>query len=304
MNRDDYFEDLIEHLLKNHLQAIRNQLKNDKFLSSILSIFSIEDPSIDRDLWTNLSLFNDSEVKFSSDIKDKHSFKKLLKFSKLDIIKVNSKNNLNYVDFNTSSHKKTIMTTDFKKDSIWTNEFLEKWYLDSGYMVSDESNKDMITYSFKKSSKLENNLLMLLCQNFLNDDNSRMSLSKSSLKRANLDKFTYLCCFSQAHKNIFGKDNTNVSKECLLLPFTKLFKNDNKYLNTYNLETLVDLVCEELKQGNPTLKKEQVEESYKEIIILVDEKMKDDLLWKKARKHEEGFEPHNISELQKKYNFK
>ena len=196
------------------------------------------------------------------------------------------------------------MTTEFKEDSIWTNKFLEKWYLNSGYMVSDKSNKDMITYSFKKSSKVENNLLMLLCQKFLNDDNSRMSLSKSSLKRANLDKFAYLCCFSKAHENIFGKDNKNVSKECLLLPFTKLFKNNNKYLSTYNLETLVDLVFEDLKQENPSLSRKQVEESYKEIIILVDEMMKDDMLWKKARKRGDGFEPHNISELQKRYNFK
>ena len=199
-----------------------------------ISIFSIEDPRIDNDLWTELSLFDDSEVKFSSDLKDKHSFKELLKLPKLDIIKVNSKNDHNYVNFNTNSYKKTIMTTNFKKDSIWTNKFLEKWYLNSGYMVSDESNKDMITYSFKRSSGVENNLLMLLCQDFLNDDNSRMSLSKSSLKRANLDKFTYLCCFSKAHKNIFGKDNTNVSEECFLLPFTKLFKNDKKHLNIVN----------------------------------------------------------------------
>lgn len=304
MDRNEYFEDLIEHLLKNHLEAIRNQLKNDKFLSSILSIFSIEDPRIDNDLWTELSLFDDSEVKFSSDLKDKHSFKELLKLPKLDIIKVNSKNDHNYVNFNTNSYKKTIMTTNFKKDSIWTNKFLEKWYLNSGYMVSDESNKDMITYSFKRSSGVENNLLMLLCQDFLNDDNSRMSLSKSSLKRANLDKFTYLCCFSKAHKNIFGKDNTNVSEECFLLPFTKLFKNDKKHLNTYNLETLIDLVFEDLKQENLSLNREQVEKSYKEIIVLVDETMKDDMVWKKARKRGEGFEPHNISELQKRYNFK
>ena len=90
----------------------------------------------------------------------------------------------------------------------------------------------------------------------------------------------------------------------MTIPFVKFTKSGNKYINNYNLETLIDLVFKELVKETPSLKREKVASSYQEIISFIDEKMKYDDSWNEARARGDTFEPHNISGLQDKYNFK
>ena len=180
---------------------------------------------------------------------------------------------------------------------------MREWHLKSGYIIT-ETNDNFIKNKLTKSKTEENNLAILMCQEFMYDENTRMSLSKSYLENIGLEELSYLCCSSQAHYNILGKENDSILEESIILPFVKFTKNGNKYINNYNLETLIDLVFKELVKETPSLKREKVASSYQEIISFIDEKMKYDDSWNEARARGDTFEPHNISGLQDKYNFK
>ena len=180
--------------------------------------------------------------------------------------------------------------------------FIEDWYQESGVMVEETKNDNKHYYLTKKGN--ENNLIMLFAQEFLDGNSPRMTLTSEILERANLEKFSYLCCSSLAHHNILGRENRNYTEDSLLLPFAKFVDNETQYINTNELDTLVSLVHDTLIKNNPTLSKEKVMESYKDIIDIIDKKMENVIAWQAARERGKLFKPCNISILQDKFKLK
>ena len=298
---EQYFFNLIQHLLESKLEVIRTQLNNDLILSSLLHMFEIKNTSYDN-LWTNLKLFRKSGTKKSSDIKIDLQFNQLLKLDKLTLIDSRGYNRGSYTNFDAKKISNTIVIDGFNPNSYWVRSFIEKWYIDSGLMIKKEQKNDMYYYFTKEGSS--NNLIMLFAQEFIDNNDTRMTLTSEVLKRADLERFSYLCCSSQAHHNILGRENRNYKEDSLLLPFTNFIENETQYISTNELDTLVTLVHETLIKNEPTLSKDRVQNSYKEIINIIDEKMKNVIAWETARERGKTFKPCNINILQDKFELK
>ena len=296
-----YFFNFIEHLLKNQLSIVKEQLDNELILSSLLHMFEIKNTKHDGQ-WRNLKLFSEFQTKTSSNIADKLTFADLLQLKQLTIIDSRGYGNEAYTEFSSENTSNTIITNGFNLNSYWMRNFIEDWYQESGVMVEETKNDNKHYYLTKKGN--ENNLIMLFAQEFLDGNSPRMTLTSEILERANLEKFSYLCCSSLAHHNILGRENRNYTEDSLLLPFAKFVDNETQYINTNELDTLVSLVHDTLIKNNPTLSKEKVMESYKDIIDIIDKKMENVIAWQAARERGKLFKPCNISILQDKFKLK
>lgn len=298
-----YFDDLLKHLLNNYLDFIRSQLNNDNYLSAILSLFdNIEYPSSLKDLWTELPFFDEDESKFSSDLSNTLSFNEILNLSKVNIIEVKSKNSPRYISFDSNQNISTLVTTSFNVNEIWSRKLIESWYENSG-VVEVRKIEGSTEYYFKKVPDNSNNLIVLFCEDYLKGEGSRMSLSKSSLKDAGLSNYLKLCCSSKAHYNIFGKTNSSLKNELLLFPFTKFVVDKKTYISTHNLDILIDSVYEDLRHKNDALDRKEINESYRSLITLIDDKMSTNEEWTEARKLGENFKPKDILTLREEYGF-
>ena len=296
-----YFFNLIECLLKNQLNIVKEQLDNDLILSSLLYMFEIKHTKYDGQ-WRNLKLFPEFRTKTSSNIVDKLKFADLLKLKELTIVDSRGYGNESYTDFASENTSSTIITTSFNLNSYWMRKFVEKWYIDSGLMTSEDNNTDKHYYFTKECNG--NNLIMLFAQEFIEGNSPRMTLTSEILERADLGKFSYLCCSSLAHHNILGRENRNYTEDSLLLPFAKFVENETQYINTNELNTLVSLVHDALIKNDPTLSKEKIMESYKDLIDIIDKKMENIIAWQAARERGKLFKPCNISILQDKFKLK
>lgn len=296
-----YFFNLIEYLLKNQLSIVKEQLDNELILSSLLHMFEIKNSKHDGQ-WRNLKLFSEFQTKTSSNIADKLTFADLLQLKELTIIDSRGYPNKAYTNFDSKNTSNTIVTTGFNLNSYWMRIFTEEWYQDSGIMIEETKNSDKHYHFTKKGDG--NNLIMLFSQEFLESNSPRMTLTSEILERADLEKFSYLCCSSLAHHNILGRENRNYTEDSLLLPFAKFVDNETDYINTNELDTLVNLVYENLVRKDSTSSIDKVENSYNEIIGIIDKKMKDVIAWKAARERGKTFTPCNITILQDRYKLK
>ena len=301
LNSKQYFFNLIKHLLESKLEVIREQLNNDLILSSLLHMFEIKHTKYDEK-WTNLKLFDESQTKTSSNIVDKIIFKDLLQLQELILINASGYANESYKNFEAENTSNTIMTTGFNLNSYWMRVFVEEWYQDSGTMTEETRNGDKYCHFTKEGD--ENNLIMLFAQEFVEGNSPRMTLTSEILERADLERFSYLCCSSLAHHNILGRENRNYTEDSLLLPFAKFVDNETDYINTNELDALINLVYENLVKKDPTLSIDKVKNSYNEIIDIIDKKMKDVIAWQAARERGKTFTPCNITILQDRYKLK
>lgn len=296
LHYNNYFSELFQHIIENHFGDVSRQIENDKVLQAVLGVLN-PDSKFYKENWKDMKFFDENATKFSTDLKDKNSFNSLMSLKEFTVIDDNDFYHKFYDNFDETTAVFSIVTKRFSIKSSFSDLFEEEWYINGG-LITEEKNGSVNTYKFLKHSA-NNNYLILLITDSWDSLSTRFTINEKSLYKANMQQFNKLLCLSESHINFAGKHNRNFPEPYLIMPFCIFHdENDIKYINTYNLDFLIDSVYETLHKVDNSTKRDEIKKLYDELIKYVDEKMKDIPKWVNARERGKQFKPKDIREIE------
>lgn len=293
-----YLSELLKYLFNTYFDEISKQLNNQDLITAVLATIDKDSIYYEND-WKDKPFFDKHSTSFSADIENENTFTKLLSLDEFQIIdgaQFINDNELNQISIDKNTIK---LERSGTVNSKFLRIFENDWYLNGGILIKERMTNNTI-YKFSKPKNCKgNNYIIRLIQDGLDNSNTRITLKQESINKANLSKFNKLICFSQAHLNFAGKNNRNFSEPFLILPFC-IFEDERevKYINTFNLDYLVDEVFNSLNSENNSITREEINNLYNELIVLIDDKMKIIPEWVEARERGKKFIPKDIQELE------
>lgn len=295
LNHEEYFITLFKYLFENYFSEISEQINNPQAVQAILSEIN---PNSDfyNESWKDMQYFDERNTKFSSDLENVKSYNDLLSLSEFNIIEDRDYEHKKFKAFDSNNEKLTIITKGTNSNSV-THTFEEEWYKNGG-LVKEHKDDNNSSSKFSKINS-ENNYIILLMQDAMDYRETRITLSNESVHEAGLQKFKKLLCLSESHFNFAGKDNKNFSKPFLILPFCIFSDEHNKkFINTNNLDFLIESVYNSIHAENNAIDKSEIEKLYCELTEYIDEKMQVIPKWVEARERGEKFTPKDVQELE------
>lgn len=128
-----------------------------------------------------------------------------------------------------------------------------------------------------------NNIITQVIKDGIKNYDTRIIISSNQLDKLGMAQFKSLVCASEAHLNLAGANNKNLSEPFLILPYF-LFWVDNKLCisQEHNYDFLVEETYKSIKQSGQSVAKENIKQQYDELVKFIETKMSVLPLWKEA----------------------
>lgn len=297
---ENYFKNIFEDLVDKHTDLIESKFKNTKVISAYNRMYGFEAKSYkDDSSWKKLKFFNEDKAIFGKKLLNKNTFEKLLNVNKL-VIKFDQIGGVSNLTKNGLEIGDTEILTTISGSDFFIKLFIDEWYeMGGSHEVVRGEKYNQMNFTRNKKINFDNSLLLYL-KGILNTDNKkRLFIVSDKVKKIDeLKQFSELACYSELHKNYFGKDGES-SNNSLLIPFLAFDNDKLKVVTTELLDEIIDAVWKKKKETNKEIKRERIAQLYTNLVETIDEKMQNNSEWREARERSKNFKSFDSSMLSK-----
>ncbi|MGK8251362.1 HD domain-containing protein [Moraxella lacunata] len=293
---DNFLEKALYSALSSNSEAIKKHIPHQAF-DIILQMLDEPEMLKPRDNWDNFKFFNESKTFFGDSLKDKNSFKKLLEVKNFYLI-----NHGNVDDISKNIDRNDLIITESYGCYNLFFEIFKKEWCKNGGIINYPNQSSFGVYHFTKENS-NNNLIVRTVQYAISGYDNRIIINQDMLDEFDMGHFKLLACRSEAHLNIAGKENKNLSESFLILPYFLFWEKDELCISKkHNYDFLVESTFQDLQKNNVNITRESVEQKYNELIEFVDERMSLLDFWNEALERGAKNNPKSKQEIDEIFN--